>query len=84
MRKRDDWIAHPFSWPLNSTQAKLADTMVRNWGSFASGNPPSEDWPRYTAAPDPAASTDTAAPANTRYFNPDARPGLINLRARHH
>jgi len=77
-------IAHPFSQPLNPTQSKLADTMVRDWGAFASGKPPSEDWPMYTAAPDPAALADTAAAANTRYFNPDARPGFINLGTRHH
>jgi para-nitrobenzyl esterase len=77
-------ITHPFSQPLTATQSKLADTMVRSWGVFASGDPPGEDWPMYAAAPDTAVAADTTVAANTRYFNPDARPGFIDLRTKHH
>jgi para-nitrobenzyl esterase len=76
-------IAHPFSQPLTPTQSKLAETMVRSWGAFARGETPGEDWPMYAAAPDTVAADATVA-ANTRYFNPDARPGFIDLRTKHH
>jgi carboxylesterase type B len=75
-------LAKPLSQPLNQDQLVLSGAMLKDWGAFIHGGPPTSSWPLYGTA---ASTSDASAPsADTEYLEPGLERKTINLREKHH